>query len=224
MHKIFHLMFLNKFGDKEIENLEKWVQEMYPNNDLQETLQVVMQAVGLIGGYIVHWQDDPLKQTSSEFYLEKDMGLYILWAKIDGLVRSPDQRLWRFERKTTNYLDSAFLDGLRNSLQTGVYHLLLLELLDEKISGTYYDLLVKTQIPQYKRNPTHIDYKLIKRTLKTIEGVVRDIKRGDFYPSGNCFFYNKLCEYIHLCNFDSPDVRKNFYQPIEDDGGENNAR
>jgi len=212
VHKLFHLQYEGKLKMEDIQHLNKWVQELFPNNEPGETLAVAVQAAELFAGYLVHWQDDPLEVISSEFFLEKDMGDYILWCKVDGLARTEDKRLWRLERKTTSYYDSAFLGGLKASLQSGIYHYLLRENIEEKLSGTYYDLLVKTQIPQYNRSPMPINLKLIKRCLQTVEGVYRDIKRGDFYPSNNCFMYNRECEYIHLCNFDSEETRKSFYE------------
>jgi len=219
VHKLFHLQYEGKIGIKDIQNLDEWVQKLYPNNEPDETMAIAMQAAELFAGYLVKWQDDPLIQTSSEFYLEKDMGDYILWCKVDGLVRSADERLWRLERKTAGQTDSAYLGGLKSSLQTGIYHYLILDLLEEKICGTYYDLLVKTKIPQYYRNPTPIDRIQIQRALKTVEGVVRDIKRDDIYPSSNCFIYNKPCDFIHLCNFDSPETRESFYEVIPKEEG-----
>lgn len=121
-------------------------------------------------------------------------------------------------------MDSAFLSGLRKSLQAGIYDFLVRENIKEKLWGTIYDLLVKTKVPQYKRNLVPVSIPVIERSIKTVEGVVKDIlmclaKPSMIYPSCQCYSYNRECDYIHLCNFDSEEVRKNFYNqiPVEED-------
>ena len=135
---------------------------------------------------------------------------FILHGKLDGLCKTRDERSWRLERKTTKMMDSFFLTGLRKSLQAGIYDILG-EVNNLGLTGTIYDILVKTKVPQYKRNLVLKNKNVMSRALQTVEGVARDIQRGDFYPSSNCINYNRECDYSALCNFDSPGTREAFY-------------
>lgn len=211
-HQLFHLNFEGKIGQKDVENLDDFVKKNYPQNDLLINLSVAREAASLFSGYLSNpeYQDDPIIQTSSEIHLESEMPNFILYGKIDGLCKTKDERQWRLERKTTKMMDSYFLTGLKKSLQAGIYDFLG-EANSLGLVGTIYDILVKTKIPQYKRNLVMKNRKVIERAIQTVEGVCRDILKGDFYPSSNCINYNQECDYSALCNFDSEETRKSFY-------------
>lgn len=212
VHQLFHLEYEGKIGLGEIEHLDEFVQKLYPLNTQQVTIDVAIQAATLFSGYLERYVDDPLTLVSSEMKSEFDYGDFLIYGKLDGLARTKDQRLWRLERKTTSAMDSFFLLGLKNSLQAGVYDFLLEKTMEEIPTGTIYDIMVKTKVPQYKRNLVIKNRRIIERSLKTLEGVYRDIQRGDFYPSCNCLSYNHECDYSALCNFDSPETRESFYE------------
>lgn len=214
VHELFHLYYERKLPD--ISKLEEWVQDLYPFNELQTSLDVARQAASLFVGYLKHYEDDPLELVSSEVHLE--FPLYddlILYGRVDGLVKSKDGKLWRLERKTSSSMDSHFLQGLRNSLQAGIYDFLLEKTLSPSTYGTVYDILVKTKVPQYNRNFVLKNRKVIDRALETLRGVWKDLKTcmedpSMFYPSSECFIFRE-CDYTTLCNFDSPEARETFY-------------
>jgi len=214
-HQLFHLNFEGKVTGKDVEDLDTFVKKNYPQNDPLINLAVAREAASLFSGYLNNpeYQDDPITQTSSEVHLELEMPNFILYGRIDGLCKTKDERQWRLERKTTKQMDSYFLTGLKKSLQAGIYDVLA-EANSLGLVGTIYDILVKTKIPQYKRNPVLKNREVMERAIQTVEGVCRDIQRGDFYPSSNCINYNQECNYRPLCNFDSPETRKAFFQVI----------
>ena len=214
VHQLFHLQFEGKLRGEDIQDLDGFVRRLYPENDSSSNLEVALQAASLFSGYLENYQNDPLLQSSSETHLEVEMPDFHLYGRIDGLCCTSDMRLWRLERKTSSSMDSSFLSGLKNSLQAGIYDYLLDTVLDEKHWGTIYDILVKTKVPQYKRNMVRRNLRVEERALKALEGVAQDIKRGDFYPSCNCFTYYRECDYLPLCNFDTPEVRESFFQTI----------
>jgi hypothetical protein len=57
---------------------------------------------------------------------------------------------------------------------------------------------------------------LLKMTEGCIEGVVSCIKKELFYPSMQCFYYNRECEYLQLCKNDSEVTRSTFFQERKD--------
>lgn len=211
VHQLFHLQYEGKLTPNIVGNMEQFVREVYPDNTDQETFQVAYEALNLFSGYLAFWSNDPITVTSSEVHLEYEMPDFILYGRIDALGRMGNSKLWKIERKTTKTEDSALLNGFRKGLQGGVYDFLLTHCLEERVQGTIYDLLIKTKVPKYKRNPVMLNRKRMDRAIKCMEGVARDIKRGDFYPTCDCFTYNRECDYAPLCNFDSPEVRQNFF-------------
>ena len=215
VHQLFHLQFEGKITGEDIQNLEEFVKKNYPQNDPLINLQVALEAATLFSGYLSNpeYQQDPILQTSSEIHLELEMPNFILYGRIDGLCKTKDDRQWRLERKTTKMMDSYFLTGLKKSLQAGIYDYLA-EKNEMGTTGTIYDILVKTKVPQYKRNLVPKNKKVMERAIQTVEGVCRDIQRGDFYPSSNCINYNRECDYSPLCNFDSSETREAFFQTI----------
>ena len=215
VHQLFHLQFEGKITKEDVQNLEEFVKKNYPANDPLVNLQVALEAATLFSGYLNNpeYQQDPIIQTSSEVHLELEMPNFILYGRLDGICKTKDDKQWRLERKTTKMMDSYFLTGLKKSLQAGIYDFLA-EKNSLNLTGTIYDILVKTKIPQYKRNLVLKNRKAIERAIQTVEGVCRDIQRGDFYPSSNCINYNRECDYSPLCNFDSEETRKAFFQKI----------
>ena len=212
-HQLLHLYYTNKLEGNFIENLNTFISELYPNNTDEESLNTALIAAGLLKGYIEKYEEeDPLTIIPGETQLEVDMGDYILTGKVDAWARLQDGRLWRVEHKTAARMDSNYLEGLKGGLQGGVYDFLTESLFKEQVSGTIYNMLIKTKIPQYPRAYTPINRKVMERSLKTIDGVVRSIKRGDFYPSTHCFTYNSVCAYKSLCDYDSLQVRESFYE------------
>lgn len=211
-HRLLHKYRTGKLTPELIQDLPALIKEAAPENTEDLTFDVAEQAANLVLGYIQRYSNDQtLTFIASEIHLEVEEPDFYLYARVDGLGRTQEGGLWRVETKTTSRLDSAFLSGLKNSLQTGINHYLLKEVMKEKIKGTIFELLVKTKIPQYERSPIPFSQRIVDQCLETARGVSRSIQRGDFYPSMRCFSYNRECEYRHLCNFDSPEVRENFY-------------
>jgi hypothetical protein len=212
VHQLLLKLIINELTPGDLEHLDELVTKLYPENSEEVSLDIAIQAGQLINGYLHKYEDDPLTFIPGETILETDIGCCILTGRVDAWARPQDGRLWRVEHKTTGKMDSFYLKGLKGGLQGAIYDFLTEKLFDEPLTGTIYNLLVKTQIPQYHRAYTKCNKFAIERMLKTVEGVVRDIERGDFYPSSLCFGYNKECDFKLLCEYDSPSTRESFYQ------------
>jgi len=183
----------------------------YPGDDEGELASVALEATILVNGYLEKYKDDPLTVVPGETMLEADMGEYTLIGRSDAYARTEDTKLWRMEHKTMSRLDSNYLQGLKSGLQGGIYDYLTERLFNEEVSGTIYNLIVKTKIPNYHRSFTKCDRGAIQRMLQTIHGVHRDIQRGDFYPSSKCYSFASVCPFKVLCEFDSPGAREAFF-------------
>ena len=195
-----------------LNNLLGWVAERYPDvENPEEALDIAAEAANLVLGYLRTYEDDPFEIVSPEVHLELERKDYILYTRLDNLCRGRDGRLWRGEYKTTGRLDSAYLSGLKGGLQSGIAQIILKEVMPERVTGTVYSLLVKTKVPSYHRMPVPLESGLIPRTEECIKGVVRGIKEGLFYPSMQCYPYNRECEYLPLCKHDSEATREAFY-------------
>jgi hypothetical protein len=217
VHKLLHMWYTNTLTADKIEHLDTFVQELYSTNSDEQTLAVAVEAANLFMGYYNKFgKTDPLHFISSEIHVQKEFDNYVLLAKVDALARPSDGRLWRVEHKTTSRLDSAYLNGLKGGLQGAIYDYLIETVMNEKVSGTIYNLLVKTKVPDYHRAYSAINRPAIARALETVDGVYRDICRGDFYPSSLCFTFNRECDYRLLCNQDTPSVREKFYKQKEE--------
>ena len=196
-----------------IQDFSASVQTLYPDNTAEESSIVALEALTLYSGYKKKYENDPLRIDSVEVHLELDMGEFLLYTRLDTLVRTEDNRLWRGEYKTTARLDSAYLSGLKDGLQAGISYLVEREVLPEKITGTVYSLLVKTKIPQYERTIILAEKGLIQRTLQCVNGVWDGIKNERFYPSMQCHYFNRECDFLPLCKNDSERTREAFYSP-----------
>jgi hypothetical protein len=208
VHRILHLSVRGRLEPKYIRDLDKLVEALYPDNPPDLSLSIASEAANLVVGYLREYPLDSLTWIPGETTLELDLGDFILMGIVDAWARTDDQRLWRVERKTTAKMDSLYLQGLKGGLQGSIYDHLSEELLDEQISGTIYDILVKTKIPTYKRSFTRINRRAIERMLETVHGVHRSVMREDFYPSSDCITYQRECPYKPLCEYDSPAVRE----------------
>jgi hypothetical protein len=211
VHQLHHLWITGQLTPEHFTNLDELVQKLYPENSEELSLDVAIQAATLIRGYLEKYRDDKLNFISSEIHIETDIGSCVLVMKVDALARPADERLWRVEHKTTARMDSHYLNGLKGGLQGAIYDFGIEQEFKEKVSGTIYNLLVKTKIPDYHRAYTKCNRSAIDRMLKTVEGVVRDIHNADFYPSSLCFLYQRECDYKKLCDYDDPMVRESFY-------------
>lgn len=196
-----------------INNLVSEVKKDYPGNTPEEDQDIAYQALNLYKGYKDKFQDDPYKVVGSETHLELDMGDYTLYTRLDTIVKDSSSRLWRGEYKTTARIDSAYLSGLKSGLQAGISYIVSSAVLPEKLSGTVYSLLVKTKIPQYERVLVLAEKSLVERTLECVKGVADGILQKRFYPSMECHFYNRECEYLPLCKNDTTNIRNDFYEP-----------
>jgi len=215
-HRLLHQMHVGKLPIERMKDYDEVVMKHYPHLTSQEAKEVAVQAMTLFAGYAQKYEQDPLEVVSSEMHLESDRGLYILYARVDGLVRTQDQRLWRFETKTTSRIDSAYLSGLKGGIQGGIAHALLKEAVPERVYGTIYNLIVKTKVPQFERSPVLAEKSLEAMTEGMLRGVYEGIVNARFYPSMQCFFYNRQCDFLPLCKNDSPQMRESFYEHREE--------
>jgi len=191
-----------------IRDLVQYVQSIYPDEPEEQVKIVALEAGRLINGYVAKYEEDDIQIHSPEMHLEGEYRGFKLYTRLDAVAVTPDERRWRLERKTTARFDSRFLVGEKKGLQTGIAHWLMEDQLPFKTAGTIFDLIVKTQIPQYERTPFTKVRWLINNTKKCVRGIVRSIKREDFYPSGACDGYNKTCSYQVLCRKDTKELRR----------------
>jgi hypothetical protein len=203
---------LGELTQEYISNFVNEVQKAYPDNINEESAGVAYDALNYFSGYKDKYKYDPLTIDSVEVHLELDLGPYLLYTRLDTLVRTQDKRLWRGEYKTTAKLDSGYLSGLKDGLQAGISYWVESEVLPERVNGTIYSLIVKTKIPQYERSMVLAEKGLIERTKACVHGVADNILNERFYPSMQCHYYKRECEYLPLCKNDSERTREAFFE------------
>lgn len=201
----------NKLDADIIQALPDYIQESYPANERDLSVDVALEAGTLMLHYAQYMQDSEYEIVSPEMHLEKDFGDFILYSRLDGLMKDRKGRMWRDELKTAGRMDSHYLQGYRKGLQTAIAHWLMEELLDFDNKGTIFELLVKTRIPQIHQVPVSKEQWRIDYGKEVVYGIVRSIQRGDFYPTLACSRYNRSCPYEILCRNDTPENRKAFY-------------
>lgn len=212
---VHHMLFLENKGELSewgVPHFLQWSQLEFPDMTPEQVEQLVLEAGDLVLGYLQSQKQEGIKVISPEVHMEKDLGDFILYSRLDAIAQTPDQRVWRMEYKTTSRMDSIYLQGLRKGLQTGIAHWLADELLPQRINGTLFGLLVKTKIPQYSIMPYTREKWVQDYAQQTVRGIARSILRGDLYPSLDCTFgYNK-CEYMPLCSTNgSEEAQKAFF-------------
>jgi hypothetical protein len=209
------MLFLDnkgQLGEWGVPDFINWAKAEFPNYTDDQVEALVLEAGDLVMGYLDSQKQTGIKIISPEMHLEKDFGDFLLYARLDGLAQTPDERLWRMEYKTTSKMDSIYLQGLRKGLQTGISHWLCDELLEQRISGSLFGLLVKTKIPQFHIMPYTRERWVEEYAERTVRGIVRSIQREDFYPSLDCIFGYQKCDYMPLCSTNgNPEVIKQFY-------------
>lgn len=213
VHRLIHQYNTGKLNLEALGQYDKIVTKLFPEVQSQpEAVSIASEALTLFSGYITNFANDPLEVVSSEVHLEVDRGPYILYTRVDALVRPQDGKLWRGEHKTTAKTDNAYLKGLKRGIQAGIADLVLEEVMPERVVGTIYNLLVKTKVPQYYRSPVLTEKNLREMTESMLHHVFTGITEKRFGCSMNCFVYNRECEYLTLCKHDSPQIRESFYE------------
>jgi hypothetical protein len=209
---IFHQKDVEGKLDKDfVDNLEQYIQKKYSDNSTDETLKVAYDSLNLYSGYKNKYKNSPFKTESPELNLELDYTDYTLYTRLDSLKRDLEGNLWRGEIKTASKMDSAYLSGLKDGLQAGISYIVTSNVLPERLKGTIYDIIVKTKVPQYERSLVLAEKNLVQRTLDCINGVVDGVLNNRFYPSMQCHYYNRECEYLPLCKKDTELTRSTFY-------------
>jgi hypothetical protein len=211
VHWLIHRHDLNTLTFEQNGDFYHWVQERYPHNTEELTKQVADQAWALLTAYKQRAKQDDIELVTSEIHLELEEADFFIYARLDQLAKIND-KFWRVEHKTAGRLDSAYLQGLKSNLQTGIYHYVIEQVLKKPVQGTIFNLLVKTKTPYCEINAVLKNRRVMQRSLLTFQGVARDIKRGDYYPTGVCYGYSKECEYLQLCNNPTDEVKSAFYQ------------
>lgn len=230
VHELRELWVKGELKVEDISCLKQKIQEAHPENDAELTEMVSHQAAVLFNGYVQNFEESDFRLVSPEMHIEKDMGEFILYTRLDGLAIDEHEQYYADELKTTSRIDSVYLQGLRKGLQTGIRYWLMDEVLDFSIHGTLFEIIVKTKIPQYHRQPVLRDKWSIDYTKECVYGVWEEIKRcGNdkklFYPSMNCSFGRFVCPYETLCREDTPMKRKHFfkeYRPLGKEDKRNN--
>lgn len=221
VHDLSHWYQTGELSPEHIINLVEFVKQKY--KDQINAIDIALEAAHLFRGFMNEYADEKLTFISSELPLsyiieEWDVEMY---GKPDAWARTEDGRLWKYETKTTSKFDSTYLNGLKKGLQSAFYDYLSEKLMNEKIHGTIYNLIVKTKIPQYHRAFSQKKQNMIDRMLACVEGTAAEIvqceKTKKWYPSCTCLYYNRECDYQMLCEHDSKRVRDEFYMPYHED-------
>ena len=217
VHRLLHQQNIGKINLEALGEYDRVVKKLFPEilSD-QEAVSLAKDAVSLFSGYVKEYADDPIEVVSSEIHLELDRGPYILYARVDQLGRTKDKKLWRVEHKTAARVDNAYLRGLKRGIQAGIADILLGEVITEKVYGTIYNLLVKTKIPAYYRSPVLTEKNLRGMTESMLCHTYTGVNEERFGCSMNCFTYNRECEYLTLCKYDSPQIRESFFKERPD--------
>lgn len=210
VHRLLYLFIKRELDPKSIDDIYGFVRDVYPDEDPVRLEVVSEEAARLITAYITKYATDSIEFFAGETLMEADFGDFVLVGRVDAWARFNDA-FWRVEHKTTSRMDSAYLNGLRGSLQGAIYDLLTERLLNTTLAGTIYNLLVKTKVPTFHRTFCRRNNKMVELALQTVRGVLNDILRGDFYPSLNCYTYQSNCSYYALCNRDTPETREAFF-------------
>lgn len=213
VHRLLHAYYSKKLTAEMINDLPRYIASTFKENTEDLSDEVGAEAARLFMGYLNRWSKDNLNVIASEVWVEAEMPNFILRGRVDAIARTENDKLWRFEHKTAARMDSAYLNGLKGGIQGTIYDFLVEYLFKEQVQGTIYNILVKTKIPAYERSFARSDTGMRARVFDTLEGIVRSVERGDFYPSSQCFQYNSICAYKPLCDFDSTEVREAFYVP-----------
>jgi hypothetical protein len=195
-----------------VNQLADEVQKAYPDNTIEESTDIAYDAFTYYLGHKEKFKDSAFKIESTEVHLECEMKGFTLYTRLDTLLRDQESRLWRGEYKTTARIDSAYLSGLKSGLQAGISYLVMQEVMPEPITGTIYDLIVKTKVPQYERAMILAERSLIQRTTDCLNGVADGILSERFYPSMECHYFNRECDFLPLCKHDSIATREAFYE------------
>ena len=210
-HQLLDAYYQGKLDTQSFTNLKQQAANLYPSNDLSEVEEAVMQSAILLNGYVKQYQADELEVTSPEVWLEKDFGSFSLTARLDAICKTTDGRTWRMEHKTAGRVDKFYLKGQRRGLQTGISQWLMDELLTDKISGTIFNLLVKKKVPEFPRDLVPRSQLVIDMAKRTVHGVVNSLQYGNLYPSTQCIQYQRECDFLPLCQSDTPAVREHLY-------------
>lgn len=211
VHDLLHLYYSKELTAEKILALPDYVMSLYPENEADLSMEIAQYSAELFQGYLNKFKNDPLQVIASEVWAEYEFDDYILSGRVDAIAKK-ESRYWRVEHKTAKQTDSAYLSGLKAGLQGSIYDFFAEKLFEEPIAGTIYNLIIKTKIPKYERQPAMFDYKAQKRTFECIKGVVADIKQERFYPSCDCYKWFRPCEFLPLCSHYSEDVKKAFYK------------
>jgi hypothetical protein len=223
VHSLSHLYQTGKIDrTMTMGEVEELAMTLFEGTEAAEP--IVKEASRLFISFLRTCDDGKLTFVCSELPLSIELdgcdGL-VMYGIPDGFVRTEDGRLWRYETKTAARIDNPYLNGLKKGLQGSMYDYMAEQLMQEKVSGTIHNLIVKTKEPKYYRNFSQRDQRAIDRMLLTIKGVFEDIKQceesGVWYPSCDCYHFNRECEYTLLCNHDSERVRCGFYTQYKND-------
>ena len=217
VHRLRRKWHLDRLLVTDVEFLQERVQQLYPDMSDDDIEQVCRKALRLFDAYINQWDRSKFEIASPEVTFELECEVagqpFVIMAKLDGICKTPDGRLWRDELKTSSRTDPSYLAGLRNPLQTGIYHWVTNEVLKKQgqhIIGTVFTMLVDTKVPQCTQTPHMTGTWLTDLAKQTVYGVAEDILTNKpLYPSTKCLLFYE-CPYLELCRSDTPAKRENY--------------
>lgn len=224
VHDLREKWIKNELEVQDIESLRAHIERQFPSNDPETSQRVALEAATLFVGYVKDMDRSPYELISPEMHIELELEEFTLYARLDALAKDPNGNVFRDELKTTSRMDSSYLAGLSKGLQTGITFWIIDETMREhNVKGSLFEIIVKTKIPQYSRQPIMRDRFTVEYTKQCVYGVWESIKRcgndrTNFYPSMQCSFGRFLCPYETLCRNDTPMKRQTLftaYHPTE---------
>jgi len=221
-HRLREKYLKGELSLQDIQNLPQKVNLIYPEDPEQVSERVASDAAELFMCWRQEYKRENIEIVSPELTLSKTFEIpwtgepFILKARLDGMSRTPDGRLWRDELKTGARMDQLYIKGFKQGVQTGICHWLLDELSDEKVHGTIFNLVVNTKEKKatfdfYRRSQWQQDW--IKRLVYGVVNEVYLAKSLSYYryPSLSCAVYNRGCDYYPLCQNDTPARRQTLF-------------
>lgn len=193
--------------------------------DEEELAKAVSQVDNLLRAYFEFWgNDDELTPLGIEIAGRVEVGEnsgFFLTFRLDKLVTWKKQ-LWIMDHKTAARMDPRDLLKYEMDLQPTAYVYGTMCVLQKPVAGLLIDVLVKTKVPQFHREPFIRDLAALQAFELEFCEIAGDIatrrsrvEAGEdphvvFYKNtDDCFRYG-TCQYVDLCKSDTPERRAAF--------------
>lgn len=165
----------------------------------------------------------------------------IFAGKVDGLVER-NGKYWILEHKTSGYVSDTYIKKVWYDAQIQLYAYYFGKANDIEIEGAVYDVLGKSQLKHKKdeslegllarvlkqydektlfiREFIPIEPEIIHKRLQDtwVQGqdmlLVAEEERAAYRNTGNCYQWNRPCEYLPICQARNPDAVSYMYKNV----------